>query len=65
MSQHVLSFVLAVSTGGKKSSNFVKKKMLTGHQGEKKHIKDVNWQRNDSWGQDVSEESRGFGAAVT
>lgn len=53
--------------GEKKSSNFVKleKKMLTGHKGEKKHMKDMNWERNDSWGQVVSEESRGFGAAVT
>lgn len=69
MSRHILIFVLAVSRGGKKnSSNFVKlweKKMLTGHKGEKKHMKDVNWERNDSWGQVVSEESRGFGAAVT
>lgn len=40
--------------------------MLTGHKGEKKeHMKEVNWERNDSRGQVVSEESRGFGAAVT
>lgn len=66
---HVLSFVPAVSRGGKKRAptlwNWRKKKMLTGHKGEKKHMKDMNWERNDSWGQVVSEESRGFGAAVT